>query len=211
MSPTDYWRVVAPGICLCCCCDRFPPVTTFEPDSDMKDDVSVANGKLSMLNITPIEDHFHLCFEDSDEEKGDSPNFPDALDLSYDLGPTPFDIDSKDVRPKPDIEKKGAGAAPSSPQLRVPPARRLQSFVAGNRLSLPRQYYRDILKFSAETSNDPELMRQRAQSLRTRKILRVDVREHRRTVRPRPRGAMLEQVGEVNVDPFREISEPIVD
>eukprot|EP00470_Lotharella_oceanica_P013061 CAMPEP_0170193656 /NCGR_PEP_ID=MMETSP0040_2-20121228/57369_1 /TAXON_ID=641309 /ORGANISM="Lotharella oceanica, Strain CCMP622" /LENGTH=299 /DNA_ID=CAMNT_0010442353 /DNA_START=237 /DNA_END=1136 /DNA_ORIENTATION=+ len=189
MSPTDYWRVVPPGLCLCCCCDRLPPDPTefLEDDAgDFNDDKLVEgarNRSTLRTQMVPIEDHFHLCFEDSDEEK-EEPNFLDDIDLSQEIQPTPFSIN---VRPPPKEEKNGAGTGTSLPpsdrkSIRPPvDNNRLQSFIASkNRLSIPRQYYMDLLKLSTENISDPQEMRARAETLRRRSVLRlVHVREHK--------------------------------
>eukprot|EP00466_Bigelowiella_natans_P014368 jgi/Bigna1/67162/fgenesh1_pg.3_\ len=170
MSPTDYWRIVGPGMCLCCgCCDRYPPsIDTFSSLMNENE-----NG-FDMKEMVPVEEKFHLCFEDSDEEPDEE--YLSNRRMNIELF-NESNIDHRDGNSSSDGEEKsrssrsntnqtlqipgsdipgGLGAAePRSTLRRQHGTRnvRRQSFVKHSvRLSVPRSYYQNILRASNSSS-----------------------------------------------------------
>mmetsp|Transcript_46265 Transcript_46265/g.74409 ORF Transcript_46265/g.74409 Transcript_46265/m.74409 type:complete len:657 (+) Transcript_46265:90-2060(+) len=170
MSPTDYWRIVGPGMCLCCgCCDRYPPsIDTFSSLMNENE-----NG-FDMKEMVPVEEKFHLCFEDSDEEPDEE--YLSNRRMNIELF-NESNRDHRDGNSSSDGEEKsrssrsntnqtlqipgsdipgGLGAAePRSTLRRQHGTRnvRRQSFVKHSvRLSVPRSYYQNILRASNSSS-----------------------------------------------------------
>eukprot|EP00472_Partenskyella_glossopodia_P008966 CAMPEP_0197527868 /NCGR_PEP_ID=MMETSP1318-20131121/23021_1 /TAXON_ID=552666 /ORGANISM="Partenskyella glossopodia, Strain RCC365" /LENGTH=535 /DNA_ID=CAMNT_0043082719 /DNA_START=137 /DNA_END=1740 /DNA_ORIENTATION=- len=95
MSPTDYWRVVEPGYCMCCKkCNRYPPsldqfedIIPSESQRDLYADhlcaQALASRRGGTRGLKPIETGFRHYFGDSDEED-ERERYGDALDKDDD-------------------------------------------------------------------------------------------------------------------------------